>query len=222
MKCREKSVKIFLILTFLTLSFGSTAGSSTLECVHRQILKTSNFTITLGEEKYTVVEDLSPIKYSSFYEVLKVKKGGQFYKIKLAKKGSERELMGFFNYEFYALKYYQTTEIKNNIIKHTDASFDESGYVYQVSPYIDGPTGEDMDILVELFGADEALKKIAELDKLIVKFQSRHRSFVNWLETENFQPNIYINRGWLVTEGDFKRINFVYDVERKKWICIDP
>jgi hypothetical protein len=128
-------------------------------------------------------------------------------------------------YEKFKTKFYESLKLPVAHIVELDAT-SESPVI--VKEYIFGLTYDEIKENKGLFSPGVAPKIMFSLMDTMYNFRAVEEKFLPWIADNFFDPARSLNGSALeetknlMGRGDVAERNFVYDVVREKWVCIDP
>jgi len=130
-------------------------------------------------------------------------------------------------YEKYKTKFYESMNLPVAHIHGLDARTDEPIIIKE---YIFGLTFDEIKNNKGLFPPNHAYHLMRQLADRIFEFRDVERKFTPWLLEHQYDPSKLLSgRELLNTKdfihrqfGDVREDNFIFDVVREKWVCIDP
>jgi hypothetical protein len=156
---------------------------------------------------------------------------GKFFSIKMNKpearpdNGVPSWMEQVWWYEKYKTRFYESKKFPVAHI-HEVTAIDYSPII--VKEYIFGLNYNEISKNKSLFPNGEAQKIMNELFTVMSDFRNIEKEFKPWMEKMNYDPRRVLSNQSLektfnmMDEGDVRDDNFIYDVVRGQWVCIDP
>jgi hypothetical protein len=128
-------------------------------------------------------------------------------------------------YEKFKTKFYEIKKLPVAHIHELDATTESPTMIKE---YIFGLTYDEIKNNKGLFPPNVASNIMVRLRDTMQEFRAVEKDFIPWLKDNFFDPARTLSGSALgqtqilIERGDVAERNFVYDVVREKWVCIDP